>query len=371
MSQQITDVRHMAEAVRLASRGLCTTAPNPRVGCVIAQGERVIARGFHRRAGEAHAEVEALRAAREPVRGATAYVTLEPCSHHGRTPPCAEALIEAGVSRVVAASLDPNPLVAGSGLERLRAAGIAVESGILGREAVALNPGFFKRMRTGLPWVRVKLAMSLDGRTAMADGSSRWITAEAARADVQRLRAQSCAIVTGVGTVLHDDPRLDVRIAIDGLAAPERQPLRVVLDSQLRTPPSARVIGEAGDTLVVTAARDAAREQALREAGVTVLHLPDRDGRVDLRALLAHLAVAQCNEVLIEAGATLAGAALRAGLVDELVIYMAPTLMGSAARALLDLPLASMDEKLALQITDLTAVGRDWRITAIVAQAPV
>ena len=365
MSQQITDVRHMAQAIGLARRGLCTTAPNPRVGCVIAQGERVIASGFHRRAGQAHAEVEALRAAREPVRGATAYVTLEPCSHHGRTPPCADALIDAGVARVVSASLDPNPLVAGSGLERRRAAGIAVESGILEREAGALNPGFFKRMRTGMPWVRVKLAMSLDGRTAMADGSSKWITAAAARADVQRLRARSCAIVTGVGTVLHDDPRLDVRIATDEGVTPGRQPVRVVVDSQLRMPPSARVIGAAGDTLVATAGRDAARAQALADAGVTLLHLPAPDGRVDLRALLAHLAVAQCNEVLIEAGATLAGAALRAGLVDELIIYMAPTLMGSAARPLLDLPFASMDEKLGLQISDITAVGSDWRITAV------
>ena len=369
MSQQITDVRHMAQAIGLARRGLCTTAPNPRVGCVIAQGERVVARGFHRRAGQAHAEVEALRAAREPVRGATAYVTLEPCSHRGRTPPCADALIDAGVARVVSASLDPNPLVAGSGLERLRAAGIAVESGILEREAVALNPGFFKRMRTGMPWVRVKLAMSLDGRTAMADGSSKWITAEAARADVQRLRAQSCAIVTGVGTVLQDDPRLDVRIATEDDVTPGRQPLRVVVDSQLRMPPSARVIGGAGDTLLATAARDVARERALADAGVTLLHLPAPDGRVDLRALLAHLAVAQCNEVLVEAGATLAGAALRAGLVDELIIYMAPTLMGSAARPLLDLPFASMDEKLGLQISDITAVGSDWRITASVGGA--
>jgi diaminohydroxyphosphoribosylaminopyrimidine deaminase/5-amino-6-(5-phosphoribosylamino)uracil reductase len=200
----------------------------------------------------------------------------------------------------------------------------------------------------------------------MADGSSKWITGEAARADVQRLRAQSCAIVTGVGTVLHDDPRLDVRIAAPDGAPPERQPLRVVVDSQLRMPPSARVIGEAGDTLVVTAGRDAARERALVDAGVTVLHLPGVDGRVDLRALLAHLAVAQCNEVLIEAGATLAGAALGAGLVDELVVYMAPVLMGSAARPLLDLPFAAMDEKLGLKITDITAVGSDWRITASV-----
>jgi len=364
MSQQITDARHMAEAIRLARRGLCTTAPNPRVGCVIARGERVIARGFHRRAGEAHAEVEALHAAREPVRGATAYVTLEPCSHHGRTPPCAEALIGAGVARVVTASLDPNPLVAGRGLERLAAAGIAVESGILEREALALNPGFFKRMKTGMPWVRVKLAMSLDGRTAMADGSSKWITGDAARADVQRLRARSCAIVTGVGTVLRDDPRLDVRLAPPDGAVPPRQPVRVVLDSGLRTPPAARVIGEAGETLVATAVQDPARARPLREAGVTVLHLPGADGRVDLHALLAHLGAAQCNEVLIEAGATLAGAATREGLVDELVVYVAPTLMGSAARPLLELPFTAMEQRIGLEITDIAAVGKDWRITA-------
>jgi diaminohydroxyphosphoribosylaminopyrimidine deaminase/5-amino-6-(5-phosphoribosylamino)uracil reductase len=368
MNRLITDTRHMAEAIQLARRGLCTTAPNPRVGCVIAQGERVIARGYHRRAGQAHAEVEALREAGTSARGATAYVTLEPCSHHGRTPPCAEALIGAGVARVVAASQDPNPLVAGRGLERLRAAGIAVECGILEREAVALNAGFFKRMKTGMPWVRVKLAMSLDGRTAMADGTSKWITGEAARADVQQLRARSCAIVTGIGTVLHDDPRLDVRAVTAEGWSPGRQPVRVVVDSRLRMPTSARVIGEAGETLVATAVRDPAREQALADAGATLLHLAGSDGRVDLRALFAHLAVAQCNEVLIEAGATLAGAALRAGLVDELVVYAAPTLMGSAARPLLELPFTGMDQRMELEITDITAVGRDWRITASVGR---
>jgi len=370
VNQAIIDTGHMAEAIRLAQRGLCTTAPNPRVGCVIARGERVLARGCHRRAGGPHAEAAALDAAAESVRGATAYVTLEPCSHHGRTAPCADALIGAGVVRVVAASRDPNPLVAGRGLERLRAAGIAVECGLLEREAVALNPGFFKRMQSGMPWVRAKLAMSIDGRTAMADGTSKWITGEAARADVQRLRARSCAIVTGVGTVLLDDPRLDVRASVDGGLPPERQPVRVVLDSRLRTPVSARVIGEAGETLVVSAARDPARERALGEAGVTLLHLPDAGGRVDLRALLAHLAAAQCNEVLIEAGATLAGAALRAGLVDELLIYVAPVLMGSSARPLLDLPLSAMEQKLGLRIADVTAVGADWRITATPSPRP-
>lgn len=366
-AQDVIDTRHMAQALALARRGLYTTAPNPRVGCVLARGERVIASGFHRRAGCEHAEIAALRAAAEPVTGATAYVSLEPCSHHGRTPPCTEALIEAGVARVVAAAPDPNPLVAGSGLGRLRAAGIEVHCGVLEREARALNPGFFKRMSTGLPWVRVKLAMSLDARTAMADGSSKWITGPAARADVQRLRARSCAIVTGIGTVLHDDPRLDVRLPADGAgSAPGRQPVRVVVDSRARTPAAARVLGQPGETIVVTAGADAARERALAAAGATLLHLPDATGGIDLHALLEHLGAAQCNEVLIEAGATLAGAVLRSGLVDELVFYVAPALLGSAARPLFELPLASMDAKVALRIADVAAVGEDWRITATV-----
>ena len=366
--QTSIDIRHMAHAIGLARRGLYTTAPNPRVGCVIARGEHVIASGFHRRAGEEHAEVAALRAAHESPAGATAYVSLEPCSHHGRTPPCAEALLASGVARVVVATRDPNPLVAGDGIALLRAAGVTVECGLLEREARALNPGFFKRMTTGLPWVRIKLAMSLDGRTAMADGSSKWITGVAARADVQRLRARSCAVMTGIGTVLHDDPRLDVRLAMNpGEEQAPRQPLRVVVDSQARTPISARLLGPPGEAIVVTAGTDTVREGALTAAGARLLHLPGEDGRVDLRALLEYLAAAQCNEVLIEAGAALAGAVLRAGLADELVFYVAPALLGSSARALFELPLTTMGEKVVLHISDVSAVGDDWRITASVA----
>jgi diaminohydroxyphosphoribosylaminopyrimidine deaminase/5-amino-6-(5-phosphoribosylamino)uracil reductase len=364
MSQQITDVRHMAQAIGLARRGLYTTTPNPRVGCVIVRDGVIIGEGFHEKAGEPHAEVHALRAAGEKARGATLYVTLEPCSHHGRTPPCTDAVIAAGVVRVVAAMRDPNPKVAGQGFSRLRAAGITVDDGVMEGDARELNIGFVSRMTRGRPWVRMKVAATLDGRTALANRKSQWITGEAARADGHAWRARACALLTGFGTVRDDDPQLNVR-----MVDTPRQPLRVLVDSRLRMPPSARVIGGAGDTLVATAGRDAARERALADAGVTLLHLPAPDGRVDLRALLAHLAVAQCNEVLVEAGATLAGAALRAGLVDELIIYMAPTLMGSAARPLLDLPFASMDEKLGLQISDITAVGSDWRITASVGGA--
>lgn len=364
-ARDVLDVRHMAQALALARRGLYTTAPNPRVGCVIARGASVIGAGFHSQAGRGHAEIMALAAARESVAGATAYVTLEPCSHHGRTGPCVQALIDAGVARVVVAARDPNPLVAGAGIERLRAAGIEVSCGVLEREAHELNPGFFKRMTSGLPWVRIKLAASLDGRTAMADGQSKWITGAAARADVQRLRARSCAIVTGIGTVLHDDPRLDVRLEGDG-AGPQavRQPVRVIVDSRARMPPGARLLGEPGSVIVATDGTAAAREAALAAAGATVLHLRHDGKGLDLHALFGHLAGAQCNEVLVEAGPVLAGAILRAGLADEIVVYMAPLLLGSTARPLFDLPFARLDEKVMLHIREVIAVGDDWRITA-------
>ena len=362
------DQRMMAEAIRLAALGLYSTAPNPRVGCVIARDGAIIASGYHRRAGGAHAEIDALAGAGNGIAASTVYVTLEPCSHHGRTPPCADALVEAAVARVVVASEDPNPLVAGEGMRRLRAAGIRVEQGLLEHQARALNPGFFKRMQTGMPWVRCKLAMSLDGRTAMGCGDSKWITGEAARQDVQRLRARSCAVLSGIDTVLQDDPLLDVRMdPIDGLPV-VRQPVRVIVDSKLRLPATARLLGTTGEVIVATATRDQAREQALAAVGVTVVYLPGANGRVDLAALLAHLASAQCNEILIEAGATLAGAVLDAGLVDELVIYMAPLLMGNAARPLLQLPIATMAQARALEIRDIRAVGADWRITAIPGQ---
>ena len=364
----MNDHAWMARALQLARRGLYSTDPNPRVGCVLVRDGELVAEGWHARAGEPHAEIHALRAAGERARGATAYVTLEPCSHHGRTPPCADALIEAGVARVVAAMPDPNPLVAGEGLERLRAAGIEVASGVLQAQAEALNPGFVSRMRRGRPWLRCKLAMSLDGRTAMASGESRWITGAAARADVQRLRARSSAILTGIGTALADDPSLNVRLAAGELygVAPVRQPLRVVLDSGLRLPPTARMLGLAGDTLVLTANQDAAARAALEAAGAEVGYVSATDGSLDLHAVLALLAQREINEVLVESGPTLAGALLDAGLIDELVVYMAPHVMGDAARGLFHLPgLERMEDRIGLELVDLRRVGTDVRMTLV------
>lgn len=354
------DHRHMARALELAARGLTTTDPNPRVGCVLVRDGDVVGEGWHERAGEGHAEVNALRGAGERARGATAYVTLEPCCHHGRTPPCSQALIAAGVSRVVAAMLDPNPRVAGQGLDELRAAGIAVERGLMAAQAEAINPGFVMRMRHGRPLVRAKLAMSLDGRTAMASGESQWITGPDARADVQQLRARSSAIVTGIGTVLADDPSMNVR-----LEGHERQPLRVVLDPRLSMPETARMLDLPGRTLVITAAeRDDAWER-LEARGAEIVALPHGPDAVDLHAMATLLAEREMNEILLETGATLSGAMLRAGLIDELVVYMAPKLMGDGARGLFRLPgLQSMADSVELAIEDIRAVGRDWRITA-------
>lgn len=354
----------MARALRLARRGLCTTDPNPRVGCVLVRDGEIVGEGWHERAGGPHAEVHALAQAGERARGATAYVTLEPCCHHGRTPPCTDALVAAGVARVVAAMVDPNPKVGGEGLARLAAAGIAVESGLMQAEAEALNPGFIMHMRHGRPFVRCKLAMSLDGRTAMANGESKWITSEAARHDVHHLRARSSAIMTGVGTVLADDPMLTVRLDGEGV----RQPLRVVLDTHLRTPPQARLLDAPGRVLIVTASRNQVLHDRLARDNVTVVTLSEYDDSIDLPALMRHLAAQEINEVLLEAGATLNGAMLRAGLIDELIIYMAPHLMGDAARGLFHLPeLVSMDQRIKLEILDIRAVGKDWRITAKVA----
>lgn len=362
MNSSPDDTRFMATAIRLARHGLDSTSPNPRVGCVLVRNGELIAEGWHNRAGEPHAEALALAVAGEDARGATAYVTLEPCSHHGRTGPCADALVAAGTARVVVATEDPNPRVRGQGIARLRAAGIEVEVGVLASEARALNPGFFARMTRGRPWLCCKLAMSLDGRTAMASGESQWITGESARQDVQRLRARSCAVMSGIGTVLRDDPRLDVRL---GDAASARQPLRVVLDSQLRTPPGARLTATPGHALVVHADAHPGREQALVGAGCELLRLPDGQGRVALPALLDALAARECNEVLLEAGAALCGAFAAAGLIDEYRIYMAPVLLGSNARPLLELPFEHMAERLQLRITAVEAVGEDWRITAV------
>ena len=364
------DQGHMARALRLAARGLYTTEPNPRVGCVLVRDGGVVGEGWHRRAGGPHAERVALDAAGESARGATAYVTLEPCCHHGRTPPCTEGLLSAGVSRVVAAMVDPNPLVAGQGLAQLAAAGVAVEAGLLEQEARALNPGFIKRMAQGLPYVRCKLAASLDGRTAMASGESQWITGPAARRDVQFLRARSSAILTGVGTVLADDPSMNVRLEPNDLQGVEpgeavRQPLRVVVDSALRTPTNARMLRLPGLTLVACLDQPPQRIAALESAGARVRVSAESAGRVDLESLLRYLAREEINEVLIEAGPTLAGAAIQAGLVDELILYLAPHLMGDGGRGLVHLPgLDRMAERIPLTITDLRAVGSDWRVTA-------
>ena len=355
------DVEFMARSLRLARLGLYTAHPNPRVGCVLVRDGRVVGEGWHRRTGEAHAEINALADAGESARGSTAYVTLEPCSHHGKTPPCAEALIGAGVRSVVAAMDDPNPKVAGGGIALLRDAGIEVRTGLLGAEAALLNQGFVSRVAHGRPFVRLKIAASLDGRTAMASGESRWITGKASRADVQRLRAAAGAVMTGVGTIAGDDPSLTVRDpAID---TGGRQPVRVVLDSNLRTPPPAKLLGEDGVTIIYCA-RDDGRA-ALERAGATVVRFAGQGGRVDPGAVLADLAGRGINDVLVESGPTLAGALLSAGLVDELVIYLAPHIMGSETRGMVTTPgWLGLDQRLELTIGDVRRTGRDLRVTA-------
>ena len=437
------DHAHMAHALQLAERGLFTTQPNPRVGCVIAHGDEIVGTGFHQRAGEPHAEVFALREAGERARGATVYVTLEPCAHYGRTPPCAAALVKAGVARVVVAAQDPNPHVAGRGLELLRAAGIAVDMDLLHGVARELNPGFFSRFERARPWLRVKLAMSLDGRTALANGESKWITGAAARADVQRWRARSSAILTGSGTVLADNPHLTVRLPLNTLAPgttgqadrhvssdylspnatgdagrhtprdslapgatgetdrrvfrdslspgatggegwgegaalaadPTSQasaptcppdetcmpPLRVVLDRCLRTPAGSHVLDGATPTLLLHA--PGATPADNRFAHVELATIAEHDGALDLSAVLALLATRGCNEVQVEAGPTLCGALFAAGLVDELLLYIAPLLLGDRAQPLLHLPaLADMAQRWRLQVFDQRQVGVDWRL---------
>ena len=412
------DRRHMARALDLARRGLYSTDPNPRVGCVIARGERVVGEGWHRYAGEPHAEIHALAAAGGDSRGATAYVTLEPCRHTGRTGPCTRALIEAEVTKVVAAMPDPDPRVAGQGFAELAEAGIEVETGLMETPARALNRGFVSRHERGRPWVRCKLAATLDGRTATATGESRWITGEAARADVHRLRAQAGAIITGIGTLLADDPRLDARVtdarvADTGcLAPPMRPPMRVIADSRLRTPPTARALSAPGSVLIATVgggegpiigdiaresehplaatagggaegpivdgiAREpgdaraattcaAVRMRALVEAGAEIVPLPDVGGRISLPALMVALAGRGINEVHTECGPTLAGALLESGLVDEIVVYLAPALLGDAARGMFTLPgVATMRDRIGLAITGVARLGADLRIDAV------
>lgn len=352
------DAAFMARALQLARKGLYTADPNPHVGCVLVRNGRIIAEGWTQRPGLAHAEVDAL-AKTQDARGATAYVTLEPCSHHGRTGPCCDALIAAGVSRVVAAMRDPNPLVSGRGLLKMHEAGMRVECGILEDAAQQLNRGFFKRMVSGLPWIRAKLACSLDGRTAMASGESRWITSPQARADVHRFRAESSAIVTGVGTVLADDPLLDARVDFD-----VEQPVRVVLDSGLRMPPTARMLRNAAETWIITCSEDRTKQRQLEAAGCKVWRLGEGNGRPELPEVFKLLAKRQINTVWVEAGRILNGALLDSGLVDEWLVYLAPCVLGDQGLGMFHLPgLRTMADKKQFKLLDFVQVGPDIRMT--------
>ncbi len=364
------DAFYMARAIYLAKKGLYTTDPNPRVGCVLVKDDQVIGEGWHVKAGLGHAEVVALQdltlaeskgLPRAESRGATAYVTLEPCSHQGRTAPCCDALIKAGIKRVVAAMQDPNPLVSGNGLEKLKAAGIEVSCGLLQEDAMLLNRGFIKRMTRNRPFVRSKLAMSLDGRTAMASGESKWITSKEARADVHRLRAASSAILTGINTVLADDPSLNARVDEDVM-----QPIRVVLDSQLQMPVTAQMAKLPGRSLILTVVQDQQKYEILQQAGFEVYQLPGKNQRLDLSSVMDFLAKQQINELLVEAGSVLNGALLAEGLVDEYIIYMAPCILGDQGRGLFHMPgLQRMSDKKQLKLSDVRQVGPDLKLTYI------
>lgn len=354
----------MGQAIQLARRGMTTTHPNPRVGCVIVKDDHIVGKGWHQVAGQAHAEINALKQANinvgTNVKDATVYVTLEPCCHTGKTPPCTQRLIQAGVKRVVSAMQDPHDKVAGKGLQQLRDAGIQVANGLLETQARELNPGFIKRMQQGLPFIRLKMGMSLDGRTAMASGESQWITSAEAREDVQKFRAQSSAILTGSGTVLQDDPSLTVR-----LADIKRQPLRVVLDSQLRISTQVKLLSGGSPVVIFTRSQDESIIKPLQQRGAKVITVPGTEAGLNLKAVLERLAELEVNEVLVEAGATLAGSFVSAGLVDELVIYTAPVLMGDNARGLFHLPeINSMSQKTTLNFRDIRQIGPDLRIIA-------
>ncbi len=351
----------MVRALRLAEKGLFTTDPNPRVGCVIVNNDVIVGEGWHMRAGEAHAEIHALNQAGSKANAATAYVTLEPCSHHGKTPPCADALIKAQVARVVIAMQDPNPQVSGDGIRKLKEAGIEVCSGLLEQDAEALNPGFCKRMRTGLPYVRSKLAMSLDGRTAMASGESKWITGADARRDVHHLRARSSAMLTGIKTVLADDPLLTARL---GGEVEVKQPWRVIVDSRLQMNPEVAMAKLEGKNLLLTLSNDSGRSKELELAGFEVLNVANDKDHIDLNQAFELLASRGINEVMIEAGSVLNGALLKAGLVDEWIVYMAPCVMGSKAKGLFDLPgLEAMSDRFKMKLKETRMVGDDLRLT--------
>lgn len=366
ITQWDNDQRYMAIALQLAKQGRYTVDPNPCVGCVLVKNQKIVGTGYHQRAGDSHAECVALNAAGAQAYGATAYVTLEPCCHQGRTPPCVDALIAAGIQRVVVAMQDPNPLVAGQGLAALQAAGIEIKVGVQAVEARMLNPGFIQRYTLNKPLVRLKLAMSLDGRTALANGESQWITGVAARKDVQHWRALSSAIITGIGTVLADDPALTVRPAelpkpVDAV----RQPLRVVLDSQARLSDKAQMLSLPGSTLVVVGSHTAqTRQQTLQHAGAEVLALPvSATNRIPLEEVLQQLVQREVHTVLLECGPTLAGAALQAGIVDELIAYLAPCLLGNQARGLVHLPnIQHLADCLSFELSDHRMIGKDVRL---------
>ncbi|WP_172588009.1 bifunctional diaminohydroxyphosphoribosylaminopyrimidine deaminase/5-amino-6-(5-phosphoribosylamino)uracil reductase RibD [Shewanella xiamenensis] len=376
MNWSVLDNQMMSRAIQLARKGFYTTRPNPSVGCVIVKDNQIIGEGYHQKAGEPHAEVHALRMAGELARGATAYVTLEPCSHYGRTPPCALALINIGVKRVVVAVEDPNPQVGGRGIQMLRDAGIQVDVGLHRDEAYALNLGFMKRMESGLPWVTVKLAASLDGKTALSNGVSKWITGPEARRDVQRLRLRACAIVTGIETVLADDPSLNVRYSelgsLNSLLSEAQilQPLRVILDSRCRMPIKAALLAIESPILLVSTEPYSPAFMAQLPSHVTCLQLPAIDGRISLPTLLSYLGK-NCNQVLIEAGATLAGAFIGAGLADELVLYQAMKILGAQGRNLLELPDYQMMADIpTLKLVDERKVGADTRFTLRLTSNP-
>jgi len=355
------DAQFMVRALRLAEKGLYTTDPNPRVGCVVVKEGVIVGEGWHQRAGEAHAEINALNQAGKRSIGATVYVTLEPCSHHGKTPPCADALIKEKVARVVIAMQDPNPQVSGNGMRRLKEADVEVCCGLLEQEAEMLNPGFCKRMRVGLPYIRSKLAMSLDGRTAMASGESKWITGADARKDVHRLRARSSAMFTGVQTVLVDDPSLTARLEGEIEVS---QPWRVIVDSRLQMSPQAAMAQLEGDNILLTISKDLKRHKLLEAAGFRVVVVSEKEGHIDLEESFEMLASYGLNEVMVEAGAVLNGALLKAGLVDEWIVYMAPCVMGSSARGLFDLPgLEAMGDRFKLKLKETRMVGGDLRLT--------
>ena len=359
MSFSLEDHQFMSRAIELAARGLYSTDPNPRVGCVIVNNGSVVGEGWHERAGESHAEVNALTQAGEQAEGATVYVSLEPCCHQGKTPPCTDALINAKVDRVVAAMQDPNPAVAGNGLQQLTNSGIFAEVGLLETAAHDLNPGFIQRMKTSRPYVRSKLAMSIDGRTAMDNGESKWITSDQAREDVHRLRARSSAIVTGAGTVLADDPAMTAR-----LAGVTRQPLRIIIDTNLSTPVDAKILKQEGETHILTCSDDDDSIELLSHAGAKVIQLPMAHNQVDLFAMMDYLNKLEVNEVLLETGATLSGAMLEAQLIDELIVYMAPIVMGNEARGLFRLPhLTTMADRVEFSLLESRAVGKDLRLS--------